>query len=137
MRSLTFHSLRHSFNSEMASAGVGEKLPMKLTGHATREQNKKYTHHELEPLRAAINRMPSIGWPITQMSRVNAIRMSNVRRDPFFPSLQGSNPGGLPRVSPDGGDDNLARSNGGAVDFIKRSLASSGLPIADRASKSM
>jgi hypothetical protein len=60
MRSLTFQSLRHSFNSEMASAGVGEELRMKLTGHATREQNKKYTHHELEPLRAAINRMPSV-----------------------------------------------------------------------------
>jgi hypothetical protein len=102
MRSLTFHSLRHSFNSEMASAGVGEELRMKLTGHATREQNKKYTHHELEPLRAAINRMPSIG---------------------------------LPRVSPDGGDDNLPRSNGGAVDFIKRSIASSGLASADHASK--
>ena len=54
MRSLTFHSLRHSFNSEMASAGVGEELRMKLTGHATREQNKKYTHHELELLRAAM-----------------------------------------------------------------------------------
>jgi|ERR1700730_6346399 hypothetical protein len=134
MRSLTFHSLRHSFNSEMASAGVGEELPMKLTGHATREQNKKYTHHELEPLRAAINRMPSIGWPITQMSRVNAIRMSN---DATLSSLlyRARTPGGLPRVSPDGGDDNLARSNGGAVDFIKRSIASSGLASADHASK--
>jgi integrase len=51
IRSLTFHSLRHSFNSEMANAGVREELRMKLTGHATREQHQKYTHHELGPLR--------------------------------------------------------------------------------------
>jgi integrase len=60
IRSLTFHSLRHSFNSEMANAGVTEELRMKLTGHTTRDQNKKYTHHELKPLREAIDRMPSL-----------------------------------------------------------------------------
>lgn len=60
IRSLTFHSLRHSFNSEMANAGVGEELRMKLTGHATREEHKKYTHHELAPLRAAINKLPAL-----------------------------------------------------------------------------
>jgi integrase len=61
IRSLSFHSLRHSFNSEMANAGVGEELRMKLTGHATREEHKKYTHHELAPLRAAINKIPPLG----------------------------------------------------------------------------
>jgi integrase len=60
IRSLTFHSLRHSFNSEMANAGVGEELRMKLTGHSTREQHKKYTHHELGSLRAAIAKLPPL-----------------------------------------------------------------------------
>jgi integrase len=64
IRSLSFHSLRHSFNSAMANAGVSEELRMKLTGHVTREQHKKYTHHELAPLRAAIGKIPSIGPPI-------------------------------------------------------------------------
>jgi len=45
----------------MANAGVGEELRMKLTGHSTREQHKKYTHHELAPLRAAIAKLPSLG----------------------------------------------------------------------------
>ncbi len=31
-----------------------------LTGHATAEMNKNYTHHELEPLRAAVKVIPSI-----------------------------------------------------------------------------
>jgi integrase len=61
VRTLTFHSLRHSFSSAMANAGVAEELRMKLTGHATREVHAKYTHHELAPLRAAIEVLPSIG----------------------------------------------------------------------------
>jgi integrase len=60
VRTLTFHSLRHSFNSAMANAGVAEEIRMKLAGHSTREVHAKYTHHELEPLRAAIGLIPSI-----------------------------------------------------------------------------
>jgi integrase len=59
--SLSFHSLRHSFNSAMANAGVAEEVRMKLTGHSTREIHTKYTHHELEALRAAVSVIPRIG----------------------------------------------------------------------------
>jgi integrase len=52
VRALTFHSLRHSFNSAMANAGVSQEIRQKLTGHASAEMNTIYTHHELEPLRA-------------------------------------------------------------------------------------
>ena len=58
--SLTFHSLRHSFNSAMANAGISQEIRQKLTGHASAEMNKIYTHHELEPLRAAVATIPSI-----------------------------------------------------------------------------
>ncbi len=58
--SLSFHSLRHSFNSAMANAGVSQEIRQKLTGHASAEMNKIYTHHELEPLRAAIASIPGI-----------------------------------------------------------------------------
>ena len=58
--SLTFHSLRHSFNSAMANAGVSQEIRQKLTGHSSAEVNKLYTHHELEPLRKAIARLPRI-----------------------------------------------------------------------------
>jgi integrase len=58
-KSLSFHSLRHSFNSAMANAGVSQEIRQKLTGHASAEMNRVYTHHELEPLRAAIAAIPS------------------------------------------------------------------------------
>jgi integrase len=57
---LSFHSLRHSFNSAMANAGVSQEIRQKLTGHASAEMNTRYTHHELGPLRAAISTLPKI-----------------------------------------------------------------------------
>ncbi|MEP6673324.1 MAG: tyrosine-type recombinase/integrase [Chthoniobacter sp.] len=57
----SFHSLRHSFNSAMANAGVSQEIRKKLTGHTSDIMNSHYTHHEIEPLRAAINAIPSIG----------------------------------------------------------------------------
>jgi integrase len=58
--SLSFHSLRHGFVSAMANAGVAQELRQKLTGHASAEMNAIYTHHELEPLRAAVAAIPSL-----------------------------------------------------------------------------
>ena len=60
LSSLSFHSLRHSFNSALANAGVSQEIRQKLTGHASAEMNAIYTHHELAPLRAAIGLIPSI-----------------------------------------------------------------------------
>jgi integrase len=57
---LTFHSLRHSFNSALANAGVSQELRMKLTGHKTAIVNSGYTHHEIDPLRKAIAKLPSL-----------------------------------------------------------------------------
>ena len=58
--SLGFHSLRHSFNSAMANAGVSQEIRQKLTGHASAAVNTTYTHHELEPLRAAVATVPCV-----------------------------------------------------------------------------
>lgn len=58
--SLSFHSLRHSFNSALANAGVTQELRQKLTGHASAAMNAKYTHHELDNLRAAVAKVPGI-----------------------------------------------------------------------------
>jgi integrase len=60
LSNLSFHSLRHSFNSAMANAGVAQEIRQKLTGHTSPETNKVYTHHELEPLRAAVAAIPSL-----------------------------------------------------------------------------
>jgi integrase len=58
--SLSFHSLRHSFNSAMANAGVAPEVRQKLTGHLSQDMNRIYTHHELELLRSAIAVIPGI-----------------------------------------------------------------------------
>jgi hypothetical protein len=44
----------------MANAGVSQEIRQKLTGHASAEMNAVYTHHELAPLRAAIEKLPSL-----------------------------------------------------------------------------
>ena len=54
----TFHSLRHSFNSELANAGVAEEIRMKLTGHSSRAMNARYTHLQLDELKKAIGNVP-------------------------------------------------------------------------------
>ena len=58
--SLSFHSLRHSFNSAMVNAGVASEIKQKLTGHASAQMNAQYTHHEIEELRAAVTVIPRI-----------------------------------------------------------------------------
>ncbi len=59
--SLSFHSLRHSFNSALANAGVSQETRQKLTGHSSAAMNAKYTHHEVETLRQAVAKIPKIG----------------------------------------------------------------------------
>lgn len=58
--SLSFHSLRHSFISAMANAGVSAELRKKLAGHTDDASHALYTHHEIETMRAAIAKMPSL-----------------------------------------------------------------------------
>ena len=60
LSNLSFHSLRHSFNSVMANVGISQEIRQKLTGPTSAETNKIYTHHELEPLRLAVAAIPSI-----------------------------------------------------------------------------
>jgi site-specific recombinase XerD len=58
--SLSFHSLRHSFNSALANAGVDVEVRQELTGHASAEQNESYTHRHIESLRKAVMKVPPI-----------------------------------------------------------------------------
>lgn len=57
---LSFHSLRHSFNSAMANAGISQEIRQKLTGHRDADTNKLYTHLEFPALEAAIQAVPSV-----------------------------------------------------------------------------
>jgi integrase len=55
-----FHSLRHTFVSSLANAGVHPDIRQKLAGHADERVHQNYTHHELETLRGAIGKIPSL-----------------------------------------------------------------------------
>lgn len=59
----TFHSLRHTFNSILANAGIPEETRMALTGHRTREQNQVYTHRQLQTYMDAVATLPRIDRP--------------------------------------------------------------------------
>lgn len=60
VNALSFHSLRHSFASILANAGIREELRMALTGHTTRAIHQHYTHHDLERLRDAVAVLPRV-----------------------------------------------------------------------------
>jgi len=45
----------------MVNAGVPVKIRQKFTGHTSAEMNQHSTHHEIEMLRAAIEKLPSVG----------------------------------------------------------------------------
>jgi integrase len=57
---LSFHSLRHTFTSALANAGIPAEVRQKLTGHADAKMHQKYTHLEMAPLQAAIATLPSL-----------------------------------------------------------------------------
>jgi integrase/recombinase XerD len=57
---LSFHSLRHSFTSELARAGVAAEVRQRLTGHADLASHKTYTHLELDTYREAVARLPAL-----------------------------------------------------------------------------
>jgi site-specific recombinase XerD len=50
--------LRHSFTSALANQGVSAEVRMKLTGH--KSIHRGHTHHELEKLRAAVEKIPAL-----------------------------------------------------------------------------
>lgn len=61
---LSFHSLRHSFTSALANAGVPAEVRRKLTGHADERSHGLYTHHEFQVIREALSalaRLPKEG----------------------------------------------------------------------------
>jgi integrase len=59
----TFHSLRHTFVSALANAGVAPDLRQILAGHSDARSHAVYTHTQLDTLRAAVGKLPSIVGP--------------------------------------------------------------------------
>ncbi len=55
-----FHSLRHTFISGLANAGVPSDIRQLLAGHADAKVHAGYTHHEIETLRVAVEKLPTL-----------------------------------------------------------------------------
>jgi integrase len=60
LSALSFHSLRHTFNSALANGDVPLEIRQKLTGHATAAMNVHYTRHKLDTIRRAVETIPPI-----------------------------------------------------------------------------
>jgi integrase len=60
VRAFSFHSLRHSFSSLLANAGIPEELRMTLVGHRSKAIHQQYSHHELARLRDAVAVLPRV-----------------------------------------------------------------------------
>lgn len=58
--SLSFHSLRHSFNAALANAGVSVEMRQELVGHSSVEMNRLYTHPDIELKHKAVGLLPAI-----------------------------------------------------------------------------
>jgi integrase len=56
----SFHSLRHTFTSLQANAGVSKELRMKLTGHSDEGVHEGYTHLDLPALRKGVDVLPDV-----------------------------------------------------------------------------
>ena len=60
LNGVTFHSLRHTFISAMANAGVSKELRMEIVSQTTGSVHKVYTPHEAEHLRSPLTNIPGI-----------------------------------------------------------------------------
>ena len=57
---LSFHSLRHAFNSLLANHGVDQETRMALIGQVTKAVNADYTHLDLAKLQGALKKLPAL-----------------------------------------------------------------------------
>ena len=60
---LSFHSLRHSFVSNLKMTGSGDSVAKELAGHSSDAVSRVYTHGDPETLRAAVNKLPKLSIP--------------------------------------------------------------------------
>ena len=65
----SFHSLRHTFTTWLASASVPEEVRRKMTGHTSTSSHQKYTHHELKTLEGAVGKLPDLSGKTRRQNR--------------------------------------------------------------------
>ena len=56
----TFHSLRHTFVSLAANAGVPLHIVQSIVGHESTAMTRHYYHENVDSLRMAVNAIPAL-----------------------------------------------------------------------------
>ena len=69
----TFHSLRHTFVSLAANAGVPLPIVASIVGHSSTAMTRHYYHENEEVLRQAVAAIPAIGMREEFLDRINKI----------------------------------------------------------------
>jgi integrase len=54
---ITFHTLRHWFNSKLEDLGVNQTIRRDLPGHQPKNITDDYTHSTIEQRRVAVNKL--------------------------------------------------------------------------------
>lgn len=57
---LGFHSLRHTATSMLKSAGVSDAIAREIIGHSSPTISRHYTHFDMDTLRAAMEKLPTL-----------------------------------------------------------------------------
>lgn len=57
----SFHSLRHTFVSLSANAGVPLHIVQSIVGHESTAMTRHYYHESVDALRNAVNAIPALG----------------------------------------------------------------------------
>ena len=57
----TFHSLRHTFVSFAANAGIPLHIVQSIVGHESAAMTRHYYHESVDALRSAVNAIPALG----------------------------------------------------------------------------
>jgi hypothetical protein len=97
---LSFHWLRHSFHSAMANADVPLEIRQKLTGHASQDMNKHYTHLELENSETSCGVHFAFAWKSPSTAPQMTVDASSIYRAET--QLMGAHPSAGNRKCPSG-----------------------------------
>lgn len=83
----SFHSLRHTFVSLSANAGVPLPVVQSIVGHCSTTMTRHYYHENEDVLRQAVEAIPAIGADAARTSRVGLSAPNSDISIPHLPPL--------------------------------------------------
>lgn len=78
----SFHSLRHTFVSLAANAGVPLHVVQSIVGHESTAMTRHYYHENVEALRAAVGAIPALGTEVVANGVDNSVKAESAQLTP-------------------------------------------------------